>query len=99
MQEDQLFDEAAAWIIKIDRGLSECEEKELHVWLDNHPNAIRELIRMARHWDTFDSLSCLSERFPLNPDACRPGKRLNWSHWSIVVALLLAVILGVFLIW
>ena len=58
------YDEASRWLAKLDRGLSDEEEKELGLWLETNPDNRQIFQDMARLWDRMDTLSRLSELFP-----------------------------------
>ena len=57
-------DEAGEWLAKLDRGLSAAEEQALEIWLAQHPENRRALLRLASLWDRMGSLSRLAELFP-----------------------------------
>ncbi len=61
--QDRRYDEASAWIARIDRGLSPDEETGLQAFLADTRN--RELfLEMAELWDKMDALGRLAEILP-----------------------------------
>jgi transmembrane sensor len=61
--QERRFDEASAWIARLDRGLTEQEEKELFQWLEQDYENQRVLTRLAQLWDKMDRLALLSDVF------------------------------------
>ena len=55
------YDEATKWMSKLDRGLSEKEERELRDWLAQSAKNRNELQEVSQLWDKMNSLSWLSE--------------------------------------
>ncbi len=58
-------EEAAAWIVSMEEGLSAAESSELARWLEADSAHGQALVRVARAWDSFDALRELAEMFPL----------------------------------
>lgn len=61
--QERRFDEASLWIARLDRGLSDQEEKELNEWLKNDVENQRVLVKLAHLWDKMDRLMLLSDVF------------------------------------
>jgi transmembrane sensor len=61
--QERRFDEASLWIARLDRGLSEQEEKELRQWMKKDLENQRVLIKLAQLWDKMDRLILLSDVF------------------------------------
>ena len=59
-------EQAYAWLVCIDEGLSAREREELEVWLAKRPQHPRMLIDAAHYWDQTGVLSELAEVFPLD---------------------------------
>ena len=52
--------EAAAWLIRLDRGLSESERSGIDIWLATDPRHPAALMEIAKAWDSLESLGALS---------------------------------------
>lgn len=61
------LDEAAAWLAKMDRGLSEEEEQSLRNWLQEADENRQMLLKMAKLWDNMAALERLKVLFPEPP--------------------------------
>lgn len=75
--------EAADWIAKLDRGLSEEEEAQLRQWLSASPDHRNQFLAMAQFWDKMNSLAWLSDL------VAKPEPRTRYS-WGIAASALLA---------
>jgi transmembrane sensor len=82
------YDEASAWIAKLDKGLSEQEQAELRRWLDASAGNQAVFMKMARLWDKMDALSSLAEICP--PVETAPRRRMRFA---LPVAILAATAL------
>lgn len=62
--QNQRYDEASAWVAKLDDHLTDAEKKELQDWMaaDSENKAV--LLEMTRLWDKMTVLSRLSDLFP-----------------------------------
>lgn len=90
---NQTYDEASAWIARIDRGLSAAEENSLRSWLSASKTNQATLEKMARLWDRMDVLEKLSD---ICPDAASAGlqpRRYAWPLAAVAASLLLAAVL------
>jgi len=86
--------EAAAWIARLDRGLSREEEAELRLWLAARRSHRKALVEIAALWDEADRLAELSALFPLQQrDGKRSrGWRFAWSYAVGAVVVLAAAV-------
>lgn len=84
--------EASLWLVRVDEGLSDEERGELATWLAADARHAKEFIRLAAVWDDLDSLSELSEMFPLDRYGSRRARRLSLN---VVAASAVAVSLAV----
>ncbi len=82
----QVYDEASAWIAKLDSGLSAEEEGELQQWLAVSRQNQELLFEMAALWDRMSVLSRLSEICP------HPVDRSTRFPWIALAASLLIVV-------
>jgi transmembrane sensor len=57
-------EEAAAWIARLDRGLSAIERADLRRWREANPANARALRQMAQLWEGMDVMKVLAEMFP-----------------------------------
>lgn len=83
-------DQASDWLAKLDRGLSEVEEQQIEVWLGEHPENRRVLLRLAALWDRMDSLSRLVDLFP----AAQRRPRRTWRYPAIAASIVLVIVAG-----
>lgn len=79
--EDRALEEAAEWLARRDRGLTPEERVGLRDWAQDAGNQ-KALFEMARCWHGMDSMSSLSELFPLAETAARR----RWRPLSLSVA-------------
>ena len=82
--------EASEWLAKLDRGLSAVEEQEIKVWLGQHPENRRALLRLASLWDRMDSLSRLTDLFP----AAQRRPRRTFLYSAMAASFLLVIVAG-----
>ncbi|MFT4852643.1 MAG: transmembrane sensor [Candidatus Azotimanducaceae bacterium] len=78
---------AAEWLMKAERGLSPEEQNQLYQWFDESPENLEAFLKAAELWDKMDSLSRLSELFPL-PSKDSHRKRKTWQ-WGVAAAVAL----------
>jgi len=94
-------EEAATWLARLDRGLSQVERRELVNWVRD-PSQRQVLEEMGRQWHDLDVLCVLAELFPRTSSAtvATPAPahaiRVRWTA-TAVVAGLAALVLGVLL--
>ncbi len=92
------YDQASEWIAKLDRGLSDNEEKALVSWLESNDTHRDVLFEMASVWDSMDSLSRLSSLFsPPTKSATPKGfhQRLYFAAAASVLVVMMVGVLGV----
>lgn len=93
------YENAAFWIVRLNRGLSEDEQTALGQWLQDSPDNPRLLFELAAFWDELDQLSELAALFPLEPSlTVAQPKPIRWtSSWVVATCLVLALgLAGVF---
>lgn len=83
-------EEAALWLTRVDRGLTDTERTELESWLRAEPRHASVFLELARTWDKLEDLSALSGLVEL-PPARR--KRLSTATRAGVVAAVLGFVL------
>jgi transmembrane sensor len=88
---DRRYDEASLWIARLDKDLSAEEVRALQAWMSAEPDNKAVLLSMARTWDKMDSLSRLSELFPV--PAGHRG-RITQHGLGIAASILVAVLAG-----
>lgn len=74
---DRIEQQAAAWVLRRDRGLSAAEQDEFSAWLAADPRHGAQLARHRRHWQRLDRLGqWLPEHGDQpNPDLLAPPRR------------------------
>lgn len=74
----RINEEAAIWLSRIDRGLSDAQRLELDGWLAQTPRHVDAFIELARAWDKLEGLNALSGliELPVASNKDR-GKRLG----------------------
>lgn len=93
---EDCLDQASEWLAKVDRGLSEAEQRAMHDWVHANPNHRRSLFEMASLWDSMSMLSELSAMFPLEE---APAPRKSFAYPASVAACLSALAIGLGLLW
>lgn len=88
--------EAAAceWLARIDRELTDDEDRALRDWLEGNPARVKALLEAAALWDRMYTLSRLADLFP------KPAPRPRWrtpEFAALAASLLLAVAAGLFI--
>lgn len=78
------YDEASAWIAKVDKGLAANEQEELRHWLEANADNRAVFMKMARLWDKMDALAKLAEICP--PAVSAPRRPLRFALPVTVVA-------------
>ena len=61
--DQQLYDEASLWIVKMDRGLTDDERTALQEWMQAEQKNHDILMEMTQLWDKMDAMSRLSDLF------------------------------------
>ncbi|MGH8188579.1 MAG: FecR/PupR family sigma factor regulator [Steroidobacteraceae bacterium] len=95
--------QAAAWVLRCDRGLTPAEQDEFSEWLAAHPRHGAQLARHRRHWQRLDRLEqWLPEHSKLpNPDLLAPPLRRRLRVvLPVSLSLAAAAVLAVsFIVW
>ncbi|MBB6523746.1 FecR family protein [Pseudoteredinibacter isoporae] len=90
---EDCLDQASEWLAKVDRGLSEEEQRAMQEWAQANPNHRRSLFEMAAMWDSMSMLSELSAMFPLE-EAPAPRKSFALPAAIAASVAVLAISLG-----
>lgn len=81
-------DEAAAWVLRQDRGLTAAEQDAFSQWLARDPRHGAELARFRRHWQRLDPLADWRPEHSArpNPDllAPKPAPRTHAPGWLLI---------------
>lgn len=85
---DTRYEQAGAWISRLDRGLSEQETRELEAWLSADMENAAVLMSMAELWDDMNALARLADLFP--KPAQRP-RRSRVPDYAIAATIVVAV--------
>lgn len=90
--ENQIYDDAALWVTRLDRGLSVEETESLRQWLSLSPKHKNCLLEMAALWDRMDSLAVLSELF--DPPVAKPraDRSIARAGWAVAASALVLVV-------
>jgi transmembrane sensor len=98
LRAEQIAQEAAAWVLRSDRGLTAAEQDEFSSWLASDPRHGEQLARHRRHWNRLDRLAqWRPEHGDLpNPDLLAPPPNHSRRVWQLVVLPLAAAIALVF---
>lgn len=85
--------EAALWVARLDRGLSDAEEAKLREWLSEDASHGDMLLTTAGLWDKMEDLSRLSSLFD-RPRQVRPRPAWRWpaAMAASIVGVLLATL-------
>ena len=89
-QQDQRYDEASVWIAKLDKDLSEANQKALQAWMAADQENQTVLREMTKLWDKMTVLSRLSDLFP--EPATHPTRS---SRIALAASVFIAVLAGV----
>lgn len=97
--DDRIATEAAAWVLRQDRGLSAVEQDALSEWLSSDPRHREALLRHRRQWSRLDALADWRPEHgeAPNPDLLtaqtqRDGRRTRMVVWSFAAAASLALL-------
>ncbi len=92
-QED-VYEQASLWIARLDRILTEEEERQLKNWLGENDKHRDVLFEMARVWDSMDSLSRLSDLFPESSQNQRTHQ--NKFYFAAAASFMVVLLSGMF---
>ncbi|HRE80099.1 MAG TPA: FecR domain-containing protein [Opitutaceae bacterium] len=97
--ESQAAQEASAWLLKTDRGLSAAEQDEFADWISASPLHREQFSRFRRHWGRLDTLSrWLPEHSEHpNPDLLAPPLKDRFRHrlpWALALAASVALVVA-----
>jgi transmembrane sensor len=88
---DGEYGEAVDWLLKVEHGLTEIEQRELRGWFDKDQKNLEKFLEAAEMWDKMGVLSRLSDLFP-KPAAVQRVRRSRFAA-AMIVAVFLAPIL------
>lgn len=88
---DETVDQAAAWITKLDKGLTDEEEQGLCLWLSESARNHREFLEQAKLWDRMDGLSRLADIFPEPGAPAAESGRCYGMPWRVAAIVLLGI--------
>lgn len=80
------YQEATAWLSKLDRGLTSREEEELRTWLQANASNANLFLEAAQMWDNMTALSRLSDLFPESAD-----RRTQPAWFAVAASVMIAV--------
>lgn len=88
-------DSAADWVLRIEEGLSENEQKEFFEWLQKEPSHMEEFDQFRLIWKDLDTWAELQDGYEQHQ-----AKKIRWStkHTLQIGSLAAALIMGGFLI-
>ena len=100
---EQIEQQAAAWVLRCDRGLTPAEQDDLSQWLATDPRHRAQLARHRKHWQRLDNLVQWRPEYSAqpNPDLLAPPQR-HRLRWFLPVSLSLATAASValaFFVW
>lgn len=95
----RIAQEAAEWVARADRGLTDAEQREFSAWLKGHPQHEAEWARLEGTWSKFDrlvqvpELDALAEAVIVRAQARRRRQRRMgwWAATSLAAAAAVAV--------
>jgi len=94
---EKIQEQACLWISRLDRGLSDDEEKTLTAWVNEREAHHTTLLKMASYWDNLSVLNELSALFPLDEINKKPQERLKMIAIAasfVVVSLFTSVLIS-----
>ncbi|MBI4623321.1 MAG: FecR domain-containing protein [Verrucomicrobia bacterium] len=99
---EKIEQEAAAWVLRCDRGLAPAEQDDFSQWLASDPQHGVQFARHRKHWNRLDELVqwCPEHSAPPNPDLLAPDLRDRVRRFvplALSVAAAAAAILAMFL--
>jgi transmembrane sensor len=78
---------ATEWFMKLERGLTQEEERELYQWFDESQKNLQSFLSVAELWDKMGALTPLAELFPLSNKESRQKPKIWQSSIAAAVAL------------
>jgi transmembrane sensor len=96
--EERAAQEAAAWVLRCDRGLSAAEQDAFSQWLAADPRHGAQLARHRRHWQRLDLLADWRPEHSArpNPDLLAPPRRGWLRFWPAAAGLAAAAAVAFF---
>lgn len=91
----RINEEAASWLSRIDRGLSDVERHELDAWLRSEPRHVAAFLELARAWDKLEELGALSGLVELPPSS--NTRVLRTKRFGAMAGVFAVALLGVIL--
>lgn len=96
---ERLEQEAAAWVLRADRGLTPAEQDAFSDWLAVDPRRRAEIARLRRHWGRLDRLAEWRPEHGArpNPDLLAPPTRtkiLRFARWAAPLSAAAALAVG-----
>ena len=103
LRPEQIAQEAAAWVLRSDRGLTGSEQDEFSSWLAADPRHGEQLARHRRHWNRLDRLAQWRPEHGArpNPDLLAPplpGRRRAWRFVAVPLAAAAAIAFALWLL-
>lgn len=98
---DRAAAEAAAWVLRFDRGLTAAEQDAFSQWLAADPRHGEQLARHRRHWQRLEALAQWRPEHSArpNPDLLAPPLTRRFGLWSATVTLAAAAAVAFGLWW
>ena len=93
--------QAAAWVLRRDRGLTAAEQDEFLAWLAADPRHGAQLARHRRHWERLDALAQWRPEHAArpNPDLLAPPLRTRLRAWTPIAIALAAAAAVMVALW
>jgi transmembrane sensor len=86
----RIREDACAWLVRLDAGLSERDREALNEWLAASRSHADILLEMSRLWDEMDILAELEGLLPLKI----PGRERGFLHRVVSPTLIASLLLG-----
>ncbi len=88
--DNEMKDEASAWLAKLDRGLTSEEESALKTWLSQSTSHREYFVKLAKQWDLLSVLSQLADIVPYN----KQKTSYDFKHYLLAASVTFLVILS-----
>lgn len=82
----EAHEKAAAWLARVDKGMSAEDEVEMRNWLREDKRNREAFFELAALWDEADRLAELAELFPLEEAVPRPARPRVAHRWWYATA-------------